>query len=353
MEKQIRVLVVDDSPFMRKALREMLEQDPRIKEVCVARNAEEASEYIKDKLPNVITIDLFMPGKDGVTFIREQMASQPLAIVVCSSAESNTQAAIDAMEAGAIEFVRKPTAMALDKMYNIKQELTAAVLAAASVPLDKLPVPDQKPAELEKSPVLIPTSYAEQRQIDAILIGISTGGPSALRAILPKFPADLPVPIAVVLHLPVGYTYAFAQKLNQICQVEVLESDDGLMMKPGRVILAQAGLHTLLTRSTNGSVVTQLSKEPLKSLYTPSVDELFRTGADVYHGRVMGVVLTGMGNDGTAGAGWIKANGGKVIAESEISSVVYGMPRSVIEAGLADRILPLNKIPDAIMEELL
>lgn len=355
-DKVIRVLIVDDSAFMRKALREMLDRSPFIQVVETAHDGRDALEKIQLYKPDVVSIDLFMPGMDGTTFIREQMKRSPLPIVVCSSTVEGGGAFIQAMEAGAVEFVQKPTARALDSMYDIQRELTEAVLAAASVSPDKLEPPELSLAPAAPPAVDLIRPIAAQRtgvrRVDAVLMGVSTGGPRALRALIPMLPADLPVPLVIAQHIPPGYTQQLAVRLSELSQVEVVESANGMELRPGQVVLARAGQHTSLVRGLNGGVCTRLSEEPRTSLYIPSVDELFQTGAQVYGSRLLGVVLTGMGSDGTSGSAWIKSEGGLVFAEAEETSVVFGMPRSVIEAGFADRVLPLEKIPNAIMEVL-
>jgi two-component system chemotaxis response regulator CheB len=354
-EPVVRVLVVDDSAYMRKALREMLNTSPEIEVMDTARSGEEALEKTAELHPDVVTVDLYMPDMDGLAFIQAQMARRPLPIVVCSSAAEEAEHVLAAIEAGAVEFVQKPTALALESMYEIQQRLVQAVRSAALVdfkklgftPLSSAPVKDQAAQSFYPA-----SGVANRRRgaIDAVLIGISTGGPRALRTILPHFPASFPVPLVIVQHMPVGYTQPMARKLDEACPLEVLESCEGLEVRPGRIILAQAGMHTRLRRNAAGTVETTLSAEPHELLYRPAVDELFRSAAEVYGGRLLGVVMTGMGNDGAAGAAWIKAQGGLIFAEAESTSIIFGMPRSVIEAGLADRVAPLDQIPQAIME---
>jgi two-component system, chemotaxis family, protein-glutamate methylesterase/glutaminase len=346
----IRVLIIDDSAYMRKALRAMLESSPFIEVVDTARNGIDALDKIQQINPDVVTVDLFMPEMDGVTFLREIMARAPVPVVVCSSAGDNAEQALTAMESGAVEFVQKPTALALDVTYNIQKELVRAVLAAAEIPPEKI---SGLPNGVHTAEPVIFPGWIEERRADAILIGISTGGPRALQSLLPRLPENFPVAIAIALHMPPGYTGPLARRLNDMSAVEVIESADRIEMMPGRVLLAQAGFHTLLERQADGKVVARLNEEPRSSLYMPSVDVLFHSGAEAYQGRVVGIVMTGMGNDGTAGAAWIKSMGGRVMAEDETSSVVYGMPRSVVEAGLADRVVSLAQIPDAMMEMIL
>ena len=347
--RPIRVMVVDDLAFMRKAVREMLETSPLIEVVGAARNGKDALEQVTELLPDVVTVDLYMPEMDGVEFIRAQMARQPLPVVVCSSAGQQGGRALAAMEAGAVEFVHKPTSRALDQVRVIQRDLVRAVIAAAEAQPEKLAQqPELAPPPLEKSMYERP---AFAPHIEAVLVGVSTGGPRALRELLHALPADFPVPVVIVLHMPVGYTEPLAERLNQICPLEVLELSDGLEVVPGRVVLAQAGLNTHLQRLSTGQVITRLSSpESSDSLYSPSVDMLFQSGAEAYGAHVLGVVLTGMGDDGTAGAAWIKAQGGLVITEAESSSIVYGMPRSVVEAGLSNQAVPLQQIANLLVE---
>jgi two-component system, chemotaxis family, protein-glutamate methylesterase/glutaminase len=344
-QKPIRVLVVDDSAYMRKSIRTMLESSPPIKVVGAAFSVADALEKAQELQPDVVTVDLVMDEPGGVGFIREQMRRRPVPMVVFSSASLAGIEVIEAMEAGAIDFVRKPTAQALEQIMDIRTELVSAVMTAAHVPAEKI-LPLE--AVIEDFAALLPRPSNGAFRV--LLIGISTGGPRGLRRLLPRFPADFPVPVAIVLHMPPGFTSAMAKKLDEICPLEVIESSEGLEMLPGRIILAKAGMHTRLETGSSGQVITRLYEPGSDSPYCPSVDILFESGAQVYGSRVLGVVMTGMGDDGKAGAAWIKAAGGQVFAEAESSSIVYGMPRSVVEAGLADRIVPLDQLADAILE---
>jgi two-component system, chemotaxis family, protein-glutamate methylesterase/glutaminase len=201
-------------------------------------------------------------------------------------------------------------------------------------------------------PAQLPAPARPRARVDAIVIGISTGGPQALRALMPQLPADFPVPIAIVLHMPVGFTALYAEKLNEISPIAVKEAAEGEEMRPGLVLLAQAGKHLVFKRNPDGRVTTQLVRQPVELLHRPSVDVLFRSAAEVYGDRVLGVVMTGMGNDGKEGAAWIKAQGGSVITEAEQSCVIYGMPRSVVDAGFSDAAVPLNQMAQSIMQRI-
>jgi two-component system chemotaxis response regulator CheB len=342
----LRVLVVDDSAYMRKVISEMVRRSPHIEVVGTARNGRDALQQVAALRPDVVTLDLFMDELDGVGFLKAQMDRQPIPVVVCSSAGRGGETVVAAMEAGAVEFVQKPTALALESVYEIANQLVEKILIAASIAPEKLPIP---------SPVSAPPAFRlparPNDHFDAVVIGISTGGPTALRTLLPRFPVDLPVPIAIVLHMPVGYTGPLAQKLDEISALEIREASEGLEMRPGRVILAQSGCHLVLQRR-DGAVVSTLPLSPADLFHRPAADVLFRSAAEVYAGRTLGLVMTGMGNDGLQGAAWIKAQGGTVWTEAEESCVIYGMPRSVVEAGLSDRSVHLDMIVEAILESL-
>lgn len=347
-EKIIRVLVVDDSAYIRKVMRQMLDKSPFIEVVGTAINGLDALEKVELLDPDVITLDLIMPEMDGVSFLRELMKRKPKPVVVTSIASESGELAMAAMDAGALEFIQKPTALATEKVFEITNELIEKVKSAAQARL--IPTEKEKPAPgLAKIPVL----DAGRLVFDIVVIGVSTGGPQALKAIVPLLPADFPVPVCVVLHMPVGYTNLYAQKLNEISAVEVVEASEGMLLLPGRVILGQAGEHFGIRRLPGGEAVVTFPSEPSESVHKPSVNVLFRTAAEAFGPRVLGVVMTGMGNDGQEGAAWIKARGGKIITQDEESCIVYGMPRSVVEAGLSDKVVPLNQMLNAIIKELM
>jgi len=359
MRQPIRVLVVDDSAFLRKVVSEMLSRGPSIEVVGTARDGEEALELVERHRPDVVTLDLVMPRMDGVAFLREQMRRRPLPVVVCSIAHESGELALAALEAGAVDFVQKPTALANEKVFEIAGELVAKVSAAAAVrvrPPGAAPVrvPRVEPARAaaagDGGAGALPRAPAHAAEI--LVIGISTGGPQALRHLIPQLPADFPVPVAMVLHMPVGYTEMYAQRLNEISALEVVEARDGDPVRPGTVYLAPAGRHLELARNGAGSVRAQLLLHPADTPHRPAVDVLFRSAADAYGARVLGVVMTGMGQDGLLGAAHVKAQGGRIITEAEASCVVYGMPRAVDEASLSDRSAPLENLAATIMEML-
>ena len=340
MSEIVRILIVDDSAYVRKVIRQMLSRSPFLEVVGAARDGREALEMSEELKPDVITCDLIMPELDGVGFIKAQMARRPVPIVVVSVASESGELVLAALDAGAVDFVQKPTALATDRVLEISDELIEKVKGAAAA----------RPAPGRDVPVAVkPRPATVARSVDIVVIGISTGGPQALKMLIPKLPAELAVPVAIVLHMPVGYTDLYARKLNEQSALTVLEARGGEVVTVGNVYLAPAGRHMTLRRTAAGQVVTHLDVRPLDTPYRPSVDTLFQSAADAYGSRVLGIVMTGMGSDGREGAAWIKAKGGTVITESESSCVVYGMPRSIVEAGLSDGDVPLDGMADALM----
>ena len=340
-----RVLVVDDSAYVRKVVTQMLSRSPLVEVVGTARDGREALDRVLELRPDVVTCDLIMPNLDGVGFVTEQMARKPIPIVIVSVASEAGELALNALDAGAVDFIQKPTALASERLLEISDELIGKVKGAAIAKLRALPM-----AVHTRTPAM--ARLVPRGTFDAIVLGISTGGPQALRSMLPQLPADLPVPMAIVLHMPVGFTELYAKKLDELSLLRVCEASDGMEMEPGTVLLAPAGRHLMLRRNDRGTVVAHLDLRPLDTPHRPSVDVLFQSAADAYHGRVLGIVMTGMGDDGREGAAWIKAKGGTIVTESEDSCVVYGMPRAIVEAGLSDQAVDLDRMAEAILGQV-
>lgn len=338
----VRVLIVDDSAYVRKIVKEMLSRGG-LDVVGAARDGEEGLRLVEELKPDVVTCDLIMPGTDGVSFIRQQMARRPLPIIVVSIAAEASETVLAALDAGAIDFVQKPTALATEKIFAIGDELVAKVMAAAGAPLGavgRLVAEAAVPAR--------PRAYANR--FDLVAIGVSTGGPQGLKAVIPALPGDFPAAVAIVLHMPIGYTEGYAKRLNEMTALTVVEARDGERVRPGHVYLAPAGQHLGFRRDAAEQVVASLDIRPLDTPHRPSVDVLFQSAAAMYGERVLAVVMTGMGSDGREGAAWVKARGGCVITEAQETCVVYGMPRSVVEAGLSDAAVPLTGLAGAILE---
>jgi two-component system chemotaxis response regulator CheB len=345
MAELTRVLVIDDSAYVRKVVTQMLSRSPFLHVVGAARDGKEALELVEELHPDVITCDLNMPVMDGVSFVQAQMARDAIPIVIISIAAESGEQVLAALDAGAVDFVQKPTALATEKLTDIAIDLIAKVKAAGASRRRRTTV-----IAAPGTPDVV-SSSVPRGDFDVVVIGVSTGGPQGLKVVIPQLPADFRVPIAMVMHMPVGYTEMYAQKLDAQSPLRVVEAGDGEELRPGTVYLAPAGRH-LLFRRENQRVVTHLDVRPLDAAHRPSVDVLFQSAAEVYGRHTLGVVMTGMGSDGREGAAWIKAQGGGILTEAEETCVVYGMPRSVVEAGLSDEHVPLHQLARAIMERV-
>ena len=252
MNQIVRVLLVDDSAYVRKVVREMLSRSPFLEVVGAARDGAEALEMVEQLRPDVVTLDLNMPNSDGLDFLRRQMARRPLPVVVVSIASESGELVMQALDAGAVDVVRKPTALATDKVFEIAADLVAKVKAAAAARVP-VPAPASPPAATPDAPT------PRAGRTDILVIGVSTGGPQALKRIIPLLPADFPIPVAVVLHMPVGYTELFARSLASASRLPVNEARDGESLRPGVVLIAQAGYHLSFVRRADGTVVTRMS----------------------------------------------------------------------------------------------
>jgi two-component system chemotaxis response regulator CheB len=348
MDGLIKVLVIDDSAYVRKVVKEMLSRSPFIEVVGAARDGVEGLELVRELQPDVVTCDLIMPELDGVGFVREQMKRKPLPIVIMSIANENAEAALSALDSGAVDFVQKPTALATEKIFEVSTQLIEKIKAAGGVSLERLQVTAVDATRAATEGRTRPAVIEGTHSVDIVVVGVSTGGPQALKQLIPQLPADFPVPVAVVMHMPVGYTEMYARKLNEMSSLSVKEAVEGDVVRQGSVLVAPAGRHMTFRRLGDGTVVIHLDARPFDMVHRPSVDVMFQSAAETFRDRVLGVVMTGMGSDGKQGAAWIKSQGGVIFTESEESCVVYGMPASVVEAGLSDKNFPLGKLAEAI-----
>ncbi len=337
-----KVLVVDDSAFARKVLREVLSKVPELELCGFARDGLEALERIAELSPDVVCLDLVMPELDGLGVMRElQKLAAPPRVVIVSFADHDSEAVAEALEMGAVDVVKKPTALATDRMYELAAPLVRVVLAAAAA----RPVRPTQAAPAAVAEPLLTTTRS------LLAIGTSTGGPQALATLLPRLPQNLPLPVVIALHIPGEYTGALAARLALTSRIGVVEAVDGLPLVPGVAVLARGGQHLVVERRA-GELAARVTPEPRSSLYHPSVDVMFSSAARACGRGVIGVVLTGMGNDGLQGARDIADAGGVVLSEAESSCVVWGMPRAVSEAGLAHAEAPLTALPDEILKRL-
>lgn len=334
----IRVLVVDDSAFMRRAIVKMLEAEEDIAVAGTARNGEEAVSKTLALHPDVVTMDVEMPEVDGLEAVRRIVSQAHVPIIMVSAhTREGAEITFKALELGAIDFVAKPDA-AYANIEDVARDLVEKVRGCAGVrarePLRQ--VPPRAPLERRAAPV----AY------EAVAIGASTGGPVALTQILPALPRDFPVPILIVQHMPIGFTGPLAQRLDAISCMPVREGVEGMSLEPSSVTIAPAGRQLALRRSSAG--VTMHLVEDDDSLHVPSVDAMGKALAEAYRGACVGVILTGMGRDGVDGLRHIKERRGYVIGQDEASCVVYGMPRAAALAGLVDRVAPLVEIPGVV-----
>ena len=341
-EQRVRVLVIDDSAFARKVLRETLARDPRVDVVGTARDGLEGLEKIAELKPDVVTLDLVMPNLDGIGVLRALPQEGAPRVVVVSISDANSDLGIEALQSGAVDLVHKPTPLATDRLYELGDELTEKVVAAAAA---RVPTPPPV-----SRPVRGPT-LRRPGGVRLVVIGTSTGGPQALTRLLSALPRDLPCAVAVALHIPAGYTEPLARRLDATCPMTVFEAADGAILPPGAAAIARGGMHLSVVMN-EGVIVTRLDTRPLVAPFCPSVDVLFESAAKALGPAVLGVVLTGMGSDGVEGARAIRRAGGRMLTESESSCVVYGMPRAVAEAKLSDGQADIDRMADLILHNL-
>jgi len=332
--KKVRVLVVDDSALMRKLIPQMLVADESIDVVGTAMDGSFCLKKIEELKPNVVTLDLEMPGMNGIDTLKEIMRRQPVPVIVFSSHSiEGASVTMKALGLGAFDFVTKPKD-ASAHMIETSRELIAKVKAASECKL-KPRMLSGKPAAPEK----LPASNASPTKI--IAIGVSTGGPQALEYVLTQLPADFPGAITVVQHMPDGFTDMFARRLDEVCPMRVKEAQSGDLLQPGRVLICPGSRHMKVKRLPLGDIAV-LSDEPRVNGHRPSADVLLRSVADEFKANAVGVLMTGMGDDGAEGLGAIKKEGGFTVAQNEESCVVYGMPKAAIERGYAVRVVGLD-----------
>jgi two-component system, chemotaxis family, protein-glutamate methylesterase/glutaminase len=339
---RIRVLVVDDSVVIRHLLRQALEEDPAIEVVGAEANGVAALARIPQVRPDLITLDIEMPVMDGLETLRHIRQRHPrLRTIMFSTLTSKGgSATFEALSAGADDYVTKASnAGSLDQ--------SLAALRGELIPKIKQFFQTHAGPSKTLSTVSPPRAGASTKP-RVLAIGVSTGGPQALSAVIPKLPPGFPLPVLIVQHMPPMFTRLLAERLQANSRLQVAEAVDGMPVVPGRVIVAQGDRH-LTVRMDGGAVVAVLDQGPQENSCRPSVDVLFRSLAETYRGAVLSVVLTGMGSDGLRGMQALKAAGACSVVQDEATSVVWGMPGAVAQAGLADRVLPLNKIPDELI----
>ncbi len=344
MSNLVRVLVVDDSAFSRVSISKMLENDPSIHVVGTAVDGEEGLSKLFELKPDVITLDLEMPRMGGFGLLRMIMQKAPVPVIVVS-AQSEKQDVFKALELGAVDFVAKPARARSSDLYAIQQDLILKVLEASRLCGERLRY--RIPAVKNDNELNGESVSSIKYKSSVVLIGASTGGPPALHHLFASMQERLLVPMAVAQHMPPGFTRSFAARLNDYSVMSVKEAEDGDQMLPGQVLICP-GSKNMELQQYGGVIRARIVDPPPEQIYTPSVDVLFRTGAYVYGSKSLGVVMTGMGNDGTSGASEIVNHGGRILAEAEESCVVYGMPKVVMATGLVEKAVSYTKMMQEI-----
>ena len=333
-------MIVDDSAFVRKVLRELLSQSPEIEVVGIARDGLDALEKVYELKPDVLTLDLIMPNLDGLGVLEGLPLEAAPRVIVVSISGTDTELGAAALQAGALDIVRKPTALATDQLYELRDELIRKVKQAAVA----------RPRRFTRAlqtPAVTPLSHTHE----VIVLGTSTGGPQAITRLLAALPGSLPVPIVIALHIPSGYTEALAARLDAGSALDVREAEDGMQLRPGLAVLARGGAHARIVRR-DGRHCIAVDEHQGSATHAPSVNVLFESAAGTFGSGTLGVVLTGMGDDGLLGAGAIHRAGGLVLTEAEHSCVVYGMPRCVAEAGYSASQVSLDEMATEILRFL-
>jgi two-component system chemotaxis response regulator CheB len=336
--RRIRVLVVDDSAFVRKAIERMLGTVHDIEVVGFAADGEEGLAKARELRPDVVTLDVKMPRLGGLETLERLMAEQPVAVLLMSTlTQEGAEVTLRGLELGAMDFVDKSSVQPMS-MLSLAEELVAKVRALGGARVHALPRPARKGArETPGAPLAL-----------CVVVAASTGGPTALQVVVSGLPAGFPAAVVVVQHIPRGFTKSLAERLDARSAIPVREARDGQVVEPGTVLIAPAGIHSRLARR-GGSVVVALDEEPRDALHRPSADVLMASAAEVYGPLALGVVLTGMGSDGTEGLRAIREKGGLTLAEAEETCVIYGMPKAALEAGVVHRVVPLEKIAGEIL----
>lgn len=340
----IRVLVVDDSAFMRRAISEMISSDPQLSVVGTARDGIEAIERVQKLKPDIVTMDVEMPRMGGLEALKHIMEHSPLPVLMVSSLTTEgASATLDALDLGAVDFIPKNLSDFSVNIVKIKEILVEKIKLIGRKGL--APKRRQRLAPV----IAMPKLGGSRRKIGIVTIGTSTGGPKALQEIIPFLPADFPVGLVIAQHMPSNFTGPFAQRLNQISRITVKEAENGEPIRAGVALIAPGGGHMQVARRKVTEAIVEILGDKGGSLYRPSVDILMLSVAEVFPGRSLGVILTGMGNDGREGMWAIKKSGGRTIAQDEKTCAVYGMPKAVVEAGIADKIVPLEEISGEII----
>jgi two-component system, chemotaxis family, protein-glutamate methylesterase/glutaminase len=340
--RRLRVLIVDDSVVMRRMISDMVQSDPALEVAGIAHHGHLALAKIPQLSPDLVTLDLDMPEMDGLEALSRIRAEYPHlpVLIVSALTEKGTQLTLDALAMGASDYVTKPSTILPNSSSaaEVREELIGKIKSLGAAHLSRNTGRTRGAVHPE-----------DRSRTDIVVIGVSTGGPNALMKVLPEIPADFPVPIVVVQHMPPLFTKFLAERLEKICPLHVREAVHGDRLEPGTILIAPGDHHLEMDRTDHG-VVVRLHKGPLENSCRPAVDPTFRSAVECFGSRVLGVIMTGMGQDGLQGSRCIYDGGGQILAQDEKTSVVWGMPRFVVEEGLPDEVLPLDQLAAAILK---
>lgn len=346
MDKKVRVLVADDSFLMRKIISDVINADPELEVVDKAKNGKEALEKTLTLRPDVLTLDVNLPLLDGISVLEEIMRKQPTPVIMISAyTRQGTSATIKALELGALDFIAKPSGEISLDIYKLKDEIVYKIKLAAKVDLDKflstvttLPLLGRKktrPATIKK----------------LVVIGASSGGPRAILEIMQDIPSDIAAAFLIVQHMPRGFTSSFAERISWQSEIKTKEAEDGDIVEAGKAFVAASGYHLVL-EGEEEKLKLRLNQDAPVNFMRPSIDVTMQSCVNIFGNNVIGVILTGMGRDGLDGARRIKEKEGLVIVQDEKTSMIWGMPKAVYDAGLADKVLSVSEIAGAIIQHL-
>ncbi len=352
MKKKVRVLIVDDSALVRQTIQQVINSDPDLEVMATAADPFIAANKIRNEIPDAIILDIEMPRMDGLTFLQKIMSQHPIPVVICSALpEEGSETALKALEYGAVDIIQKPRLGAKKFLEEIRLQICDAVKAASLAKMKPLTPMEPVEPKLSADVVLAKSRRRSKAMIrtseKVVVVGASTGGTEALRIFLEAFPLDAPG-IVIVQHMPEKFTRSFAKRLDGLCRVSVKEAENNDTVIRGRALIAPGNYHTLIKRS-GARYYVGVIEGPLVSRHRPSVNVLFRSAAEYVGPNAVGVIMTGMGDDGAEGMLEMKETGAATIAQDEATSVVFGMPHEAIKRGAVDEVLGLNAIPAAVL----
>ena len=340
----LKVLIIDDSAFSRQTIKSMLEKSPDIEVVGIAFDGKDGINKILRLKPDAVSLDIEMPGMSGFALLQWIIKENPIPVIVVSSHRDDSTV-FKALELGAVDFISKPTGLASRALESIEEDILKKFSSLSYLRMDNI---KENISLLEREKIESKYCKIKTSKVELIAIGASTGGPTAIQSIVTQLPADLPASVIISQHMPAGFTKQFTERMDKLSAINVREAADGEPLRKGYVLICPGDHHFTLHKSWSKTLV-HLKKSVPGDHYVPSIDTMMKSAAKHFGPKVMGIILTGMGNDGKLGMREIKAAGGVTIAESEESAVIYGMPREVIIAGDADKILRLEDIPEEIV----